>query len=670
MRNIIHFLVVYVIIVIKTELLYQFGRCVSRMRLFARFFDNLQQDLKAFLYWCLAFTIFRMVFIWLYSGQLNGNYADVPMALFLGLRLSLKTAGILGLIGFALASLPNIFFKEWPANKIRNVWHGLALVFFSICFMARIPYYKIFNAAFNMMLINGAHDDLKAILLTAIEEYQLLWRLPAAIIIGLGFAFVFVKVQKHTPVKQFEKCKRKPLVAVLSVVFTAVLCVFVRYGGAFDYAHSINWESAARLKSNLLNEAILDDGQALYRVRASKKMLAKVNNVNISTAELKQKIALAGGDSNAKSIDEAFLHTVKQPKLAQPPTDVVVIVGESFGQWPFLPEFKELGLVDKMLGLQGSADGAHINTMLAHGSGTITAINGLLTGLPDTGLYENYQPMSMQQHYATGIGYIMRKLGYKTVFWYGGFPGWQNLKNFVVAQSFDEFHCADEFGNTGGNAWGCPDGVLLDKVAEYMASEQAGAKVFHLVLTTSNHPPYTLDIDKMGFPRDKVRSSLGASIPKDEQTLTELGHIWYADKTMGDFVHKAQKSRPASLFVVTGDHSERFTFAIEQDVRTKSTIPCIFYGQGVEQSWFTNTSIGCHMQLAGTLAEIVGPAGVQYSALLPTMFAKDDFVFNHRLVARENDLEFVDKLQDKATSDYIAAMRNVGAWRVLKGNIE
>ena len=137
------------------------------MRLFARFFDNLQQDLKAFLYWCLAFTIFRMVFIWLYSGQLNGNYADVPMALFLGLRLSLKTAGILGLIGFALASLPNIFFKEWPANKIRNVWHGLALVFFSICFMARIPYYKIFNAAFNMMLINGAYDDIKAILLTA-----------------------------------------------------------------------------------------------------------------------------------------------------------------------------------------------------------------------------------------------------------------------------------------------------------------------------------------------------------------------------------------------------------------------------------------------------------------------------------------------------------------------
>ena len=70
--------------------------------------------------------------------------------------------------------------------------------------MARIPYYKIFNAAFNMMLINGAYDDIKAILLTAIEEYQLLWRLPAAIIIGWAFAFVFVKIRRSMMSEPFR----------------------------------------------------------------------------------------------------------------------------------------------------------------------------------------------------------------------------------------------------------------------------------------------------------------------------------------------------------------------------------------------------------------------------------------------------------------------------------
>ena len=94
----------------------------------------------------------------------------------------------------------------------------------------------------------------------------------------------------------------------------------------------------------------------------------------------------------------------------------MLIVGESFGNWPFLPKYKDLGLVDNMLSLQNSADAAHVATMLPHGSGTISAVNGLVSGIPDMGLYENYQANSFNGKYATGIGYIMKQLGYKTVF--------------------------------------------------------------------------------------------------------------------------------------------------------------------------------------------------------------------------------------------------------------
>ena len=182
------------------------------MQYFARFFENIQQDLRAFVYWCLVFTVFRVAFIWIYSGQLNGNYTDVPMALFLGARLSLKTAGIICLVGFVLASLPNIIIKKWPAAKLRNIWHGLALVVFSICFMARIPYYKIFNAAFNMMLINGVHDDIKAIVVTAIEEYQLLWRLPAAVLLGLVLSYILcLFLRKTTEWRQYCNCSKWPI---------------------------------------------------------------------------------------------------------------------------------------------------------------------------------------------------------------------------------------------------------------------------------------------------------------------------------------------------------------------------------------------------------------------------------------------------------------------------
>lgn len=635
------------------------------MPYFARFFENLQKDLKAFVYWCLVFTLFRVAFILIYSGQLNGIYNDVPMALFLGLRLSLKTAGIICLLGFVLATLPKIMLPTWPAVKLRFGWHVLALVFFSICFMARIPYYGIFNAAFNMMLINGMHDDIYAIIMTAIKEYQLLWRLPLAVVLGFLLAILLHWFLRNTFI-DFSQFKHKSVVIIAMLMFLSVLCVFVRYGGAFNYASSINWESAARLKSNLLNEAVLDDGQALYRVYSLKRRVDKVNDVQISSGELRKALIRSGADEHAKTIDAAFVRTVEKPRLQKQPSNVVLLLGESFGQWPFLPKFRNLGLVDNMISLENSAQSAQINTMLPHGSGTISTVNGLLTGLVDTLLYENSEPNSMRNQYASGIGYIMRQLGYKTVFWYGGFSEWQNIKKFALAQCFDEFHCADEFEYVGGNAWGCPDELLFQHILEYIDKEPKEQKVFHIVLTTSNHPPYTLDVDRMGFPREQVRRKLPIDIAKDKKTLTELGHIWYADKTMGAFVKSVQKIFPDTLFVITGDHSERFNFAVEQDIRTFSSVPCIFYGQGVNSGWFDEKSVGCHMQLAATLAEMLAPKGFTYTALLPSMFDSNQLAFNHYLYARNGMFGVINK--NNEILKYVNSLRSISAWRILKGN--
>lgn len=399
-----------------------------------------------------------------------------------------------------------------------------------------------------------------------------------------------------------------------------------------------------------------------------KRKIDKVTNINITVAQLREKISASGGNKAADSIDKAFMHTVKQPKIAKQPRNIVLIVGESFGNWPFLPKYKDLGLVDNMLALQNSADAAHVATMLPHGSGTISAVNGLVSGIPDMGLYENYQANSFNGKYATGIGYIMKQLGYKTVFWYGGFSGWQNIGKFTKAQSFDEFHCADEFSDDSGNAWGCSDAVLFKQIEAYMSKEKEQEKVFHVVLTTSNHPPYTIDVDGIGFPRAKVKRKLPADIASDEKTLTELGHIWYADKTMGDFVKQAQSMYSDTLFVITGDHSERFSFAKEQDTRTLSSIPCIFYGAGVQQAWFNDKSVGDHMQLAGTLAEIIGPAGFNYAALQSNMFDNQNVVFNHRLYAADGKIYTQSSDTDKKIINYINSMRGVGAWRVLKGD--
>ncbi|MBQ7884181.1 MAG: LTA synthase family protein [Phascolarctobacterium sp.] len=632
------------------------------MNRFAKFFEGLQQDLKAFAFWCVVFSIFRFAFIAIYSSQIEGLFSDeVFKSMWLGLRLSLKTTGILVLVGGVFATLPGIFCKNWPAATIRMVWHGLATIFFAVLFFTRIPYYQIFNAGFNMMIINGMHDDKYAILMTAIDEYQMLWRLPAAIVTGLILAYI-LKVIFKTPVIKFADVKCKKVVAVCSVLLVSLLWVFVRYGGAFTYSKSINWESAARLKSNLLNEAILDDGQALYRVYAMKRKLAKDTNVNITVDELKKKIAVVGGNPGAATIDEAFKRKVVAPKIAKQPNNIVLIAGESFGLWPFLPQFKDLGLVDQTIALQNSEQGFAIENMLAGASGTMPSMNVLLTGLPNTGIYENYQPNSFQTKYQMGIGYVMKKMGYKTIFWFGGFGGWQNFENMVLAQSFDEFRCADEFKYSGGNSWGCPDADLFKEISKYIA-KQGDEKVFHMVLTTNNHPPFIIDVDKEGFKRSEVMAKLPADIKNDPKTITELGHIWYTDKVIGEFVKTTEAEEPDSLFIITGDHSERFHFAKEQNTKTRTAIPCVFYGAGINKEMFSNVKVGVHNQIAGTIAELIAPAGFEYSAMLESMF-KEQVVYNGHLYATEEGVNTLN--QNKALDAKVLEAKKVAAWRVLK----
>lgn len=627
------------------------------------FYKNLQKDLLALLFWVFVLCILRLMFTVYFVDTLpEKNFTDIAYSQFLGLRMSLKTAGIIATIGFLLSTLPTIFCRYF--KKIKILWHSAMAVVFSFTFLARFPYYKIFNSTYNEMLINGLHDDWHAIFITCIKEYGIVWRLPLALIIAYILIYIIKKLFKITPILANQYINHRILTPIITIITIPTLCIFIRYGGAFNYAHSIDWKSCARLHHNLLNETILDDGQAFYRVYSMHKLLKKINQIDFDSNELQKKIIIAGGNNNTATLDHAFLQTVQTPYITDTPKHITVIVDESFGNWPFLPDYIPLHLADKTLSLKYNNKGTYIEDMLPHGSGTIGAIIGFISGLPDTGLYINYQPNALKDKYSSGIGYIMKQLGYKTIFWCGGYSSWQNSKKFISAQSFDELHFGDEFAFIKGNAWGCPDEELFNHIAKYTQTHK-DEKIFNLVLTISNHPPYSIDVDAKGFDRVKTRSMLPKSVTDDEKTLTELGHFWYADKCIGDFVERYEIIQPKSFFVITGDHSERFSFATEVNTKTRSSIPCIFYGNGISKE-LPLKPYGCHQQIAGTLAELIGPKGFQYTAFLPNMF-HSDFAFNHHLIADTNHINNIDKTNQSQT-DKITALKQITAWRVLKGN--
>lgn len=632
---------------------------------------GIQQELKAFLFFSILFTLFRIVFLIIFQSQLDTTTMDsILMSLWLGFRLSLKTVGSIVLVSLLFATLPSIVWPKWKAQGVRKVWYGLVTIFFTLLFMGRIPFYTIFNSSYNAMLINGKYDDIHAIINTAINEYHGIPYLIGGIALSIIFSWLLVKVLNTKSYEWTPSTKHsKWITGILSFVGFGVLFVFFRFGGAFGYTNSISWESAARLNSNLLNETILDDAQALYRVKSIAKRTSELEDIHLTPAELHEKIQSIGGNPNSTRFDEAFTKTITTERLQQQPQSINIILGESYGLWPFLAEFNEPGayLVEQGRKYAASPQAMGTQMALAQGTGTMPAIIGLLTGMPDTGMYPNYSVGMLQEPYGLGIGPVMKKLGYKTVFWYGGFSTWQNVKNFALEQGFDEFHDASEMPSNETNAWGVADGDMFKAINAYM-DKHRGEKIINVIMTTSNHPPYSVNVAKEGYDADKVRKNLPDSIANTDKQINEMGHIWYADHVMGEFISKEEQSDPTSLFVITGDHSERFTFAHEEGPKVASTIPIIFYGQGIKKEWLSPNAFGMSIQIIPTLAELVGRTGQTYEAMVPSLFNQGPFVFNHRLWMDKTGIYVEDEKMPQAYANSMKTMRELTAWRLKHGD--
>ena len=651
------------------------------MNRWQRLFEGIKTEIMAFLFFSVLLTIFRVVFLWIFQSQL----ATVPIeeilkSLWFGFRLSLKTVGTICLFGFILGTLVQTFVPKWPSLRLKQIIYSIATILLTFLFLGRIPFYKIFNSSYNMMLINGKHDDIGAIVNTAINEYNAFFYIICAIVISVILTGFLLKVlsistKKYSinnviSTKWYPKTKLAQWITGIGlvIVFSLIFVVF-RFGGALNYTNSINWESAARLNSNLLNETILDDAQALYRVKSIAKRTSELEDIHLTPAELHEKIQSIGGNPSSTRFDEAFTKTITTERLQQQPQSINIILGESYGLWPFLAEFNEPGayLVEQGRKYAASPQSMGTQMALAQGTGTMPAIIGLLTGMPDTGMYPNYNVGMLQEPYGLGIGPVMKKLGYKTVFWYGGFSTWQNVKNFALEQGFDEFHDASEMPSNEENAWGVADGDMFKAINAYM-DKHRGEKIINVIMTTSNHPPYSVNVAKEGYDADKVRKNLPDSIANTDKQINEMGHIWYADHVMGEFISKEEQSDPTSLFIITGDHSERFTFAREQSANVFSTIPIIFYGQGIKKEWLSQDAFGMSIQIIPTLAELVGRTGQTYEAMVPSLFNQGPFVFNHRLWMDKTGIYLEDEKMPQAYANSMKTMRELTAWRLKHGD--
>lgn len=219
-----------------------------------RFLKSIQQDAKLFLYIYLLLMLFRIAFLVIYAGQMGSTgVGDILTALWLGARISLKTTAFLVAFPFLFATIPYAFYSKWPVAGIRKVLGSVEISLMTFLFMAHIPYYEIFHQGFNIMLFNGMKDDKWAIFDTAVQQYALWPRLLGACVLMVVFVWLWLHVAQRTNVWSPKRHVR--LWVLGAVVCLPIFAIFCRFGGAFHSDDGVPWESAARTRYVVLNEA-------------------------------------------------------------------------------------------------------------------------------------------------------------------------------------------------------------------------------------------------------------------------------------------------------------------------------------------------------------------------------------------------------------------------------
>lgn len=568
----------------------------------------------------ILFCLFRIGFISVLQQYLNGatTWNEIIAALYYGARMSLKSAGAISLPAFLFCTLPSVIFINFNFNKFRFYIGTLFISILSVLFNARIPFYQDFHVAFNQLIFNIFKDDIAALGYTLVQQYHLFSRLFLSLLMALLFSWVLKQVlsTRNYAFPRFSQWYNNLGLRVGLTLTIILFMIFARFGGSLTYANSIHWENSAISRDEFLNEAILDDVQALYRAYMTHVRLQTGQGFIIETGKIGEYAShLAGRKLDSHSLDD-FLKKEAQGAKIKKPRHIFIIVGESYANWPLLSKYENLNIANGLKGIMVQKNSASVSAFIPNGTGTMEAMNGLITGLAEVNLSPNYQPEAYKTPYSTAFAPQMKRLGYKTNLWYGGFSSWQRLKEFALAQGFDNFFASNDFADQSGNAWGTEDRNLFDGISTLFKDDEPSVNI---VLTTSNHPPYTVNIEQEGFDASHTIDGLPDNLKTDKETMSKLGHFWYADKSITEFVQRMYKQYPESIFIITGDHADRFNIETNPSMYERYVIPCVFYGNGIQRQILPPNAAGGQLNIMPTLIELIAPRGFVYYSVVESM---------------------------------------------------
>ena len=602
-----------------------------------QFFLSLQQNIKLMIWAPILATIFRIIFIIVYNPypSLRGRWQSLIGALRYGFWWGMDFDAYVFLIPLVLITIPGLWFDIY--HQYEDLIRITALILYSCvlyaAFAGKMIFYKHFHDTYNYMVHYGNHAEKRNLIDVFFYQDKGAFVLLGFIPISLASWYMgrLFLALPSIPYPGYYLTDTWMIVGwnILIVVLSIILFYWFRYGGTLSHDDKPEWDTIPTVVKEdiFFARATVPDLCALetvYKNPLRSEYTASEEDINDAI----KRIVPNEFKDTWQQLDNplyAFKKITKGPKIKKP-KHIFFIVGESIPQWSLDETHKLLNICPGLWDFKSQPHTVQIPNFLPAGNVSRPSIVSLMSGIYDAGLEINERESFWKGVFPTSFAHQMKRLGYQTIYWYGGNASYGNFNHFGKAQGFDRVESASIFcGPDAPKTWvGVYDHVFLENIEQQIKS--INEPTFHFIYTTSNHGPYKMEDSLLDYDPEKVMPDVGEDLRSNKTRNKELATYRYSDKAIFTFVEAMKKAFPDSLFIVTGDHSNLFgslnnTSLIRRDYTLRDTFCTVALLQhpDLNQDMIVSSK-GTHMSLMPTIIEAIAPKGFEYYSIAPSLF--------------------------------------------------
>ena len=211
-----------------------------------------------------------------------------------------------------------------------------------------------------------------------------------------------------------------------------------------------------------------------------------------------------------------------------------------------------------------SKDSLWFSRVYATGTRTVRGLEALSLSIPPTPGQSIVRRPENQDLFT--LGSVLRDHGYASHFLYGGYGYFDNMNDYFDKNGYKVTDRTDipKGDIVMENVWGVADEVIFNQSIKTMDQDfAAGRPSFQMIMTTSNHRPFTYPDGRIDIPSPGDRA----------------GAVKYTDWAIGNFIDQA-RTKPwfkDTIFVIVADHQADSAGKTEVPIQ-RYHIPLIIYG--------------------------------------------------------------------------------------------